>query len=89
LSYSIEDKSVVISKKNNSVQQVTAQPGALVHGYIYDEKNRPLPGASVRIVGFRQSASTDEKGMYVVNDVPPGGVNGSKLQCKFSRQAKF
>lgn len=72
LQFSIEDRSVVISKKSaNSVREVITSP--LLHGVVYDDRNSPLPGASVRIDGYAQIAVTNEQGIYFIKDPPAKG----------------
>jgi TonB-linked SusC/RagA family outer membrane protein len=65
LQFSVQDKSVVITRK-----RVAPVAAGLLHGMVYGENDQPLSGATLRIIGFRQSASTDEKGMYVILDAP-------------------
>jgi len=72
LQFSIEDRSVVISKKSaNSVTEVITHP--LLHGIVYDDHNSPLPGASVRIDGYAQISVTNDQGIYFIKDPPAKG----------------
>jgi len=45
---------------------------AYVSGKVVDEKNQPLPGASVTIGGTTLGATTDVDGNFRINDVKPG-----------------
>lgn len=45
-----------------------------VTGVVTDGKGAPIPGASVVIKGTRQGVSTNAKGEFTLNDVPPGSV---------------
>jgi TonB-linked SusC/RagA family outer membrane protein len=75
LQFSIEDKSVVISKKtapNGATGEAVVHP--VVHGIVYDDHNTPLAGASVRIDGYPQSAVTNERGIYFIQDPPSSGT---------------
>jgi TonB-linked SusC/RagA family outer membrane protein len=69
LQFSVQDRSVVITRK-----RVAPVPEGLVHGVVYGANDQPLSGATLRIIGFRQSAATDDKGMYVIMDAPPNGM---------------
>jgi TonB-linked SusC/RagA family outer membrane protein len=68
LQFNIQDKSVVITRK-----RIPPVKAGLVHGVVYGINDQPLSGANLRIIGFRQSASTDEKGMYIIFDAPSDG----------------
>jgi len=70
LQFSIKDKSVVISKKAAVTYTVTH---TTLHGMVYDETNKPLPGASVRIDGVNQVAVTNTNGLFFLNDPPSNG----------------
>jgi len=73
LSFAIQDKTVIISKKklNESVQ---GQPTFLVTGRVVDFKNLPLPGATVILKGSTKGAITDDKGMFSLADLPSEGL---------------
>lgn len=71
LQFSIEDRSVVITKK--VVFSVADGNPGLLQGTVYTGDNIPLTGASVRIVGFSQSAATDENGAFVIRNAPLRG----------------
>ena len=72
LQFSIEDRSVVISRKpaGKITEIVTHQ---VLHGIVYDEQNNPLPGASVRIEGDNHRAVTNNQGIYFIKDPPASG----------------
>lgn len=73
LQFSIEDKSVVISKKAGvKIAYTVVHP--VVHGIIYDDHDNPLVGASVRIDGEHQSAVTNKQGIYFLKDPPANGT---------------
>lgn len=72
LQFSIEDKSVVISRKPASnITEIVTHP--VLHGHIYDEKNNPLPGASVRMEGDSKGTISNSEGIYFLKDPPSGG----------------
>lgn len=60
LTYSIEDKTIIVSKKSKS------QPPVTVRGKVTDEKGEPLAGASVLIKGSNLGTSTDGQGNYQI-----------------------
>ncbi|MCX2483818.1 SusC/RagA family TonB-linked outer membrane protein [Pedobacter sp. MR2016-24] len=70
LQFSIRDKSVVISKKA-ALTYTVIHP--TLHGVVYDESNKPLPGASVRIDGLDQTAVTNNMGIFFLKDPPSNG----------------
>jgi len=47
------------------------QPGNLL-GRVMDLDGRPLVGAEVRLVGAGRTAPTNERGVFVLEEVPPG-----------------
>lgn len=70
LQFSIKDKSVVISKRATLTYTVVHPT---LHGVIYDENNKALPGASVRIDGLEQPAVSDHIGVFFLKDPPSNG----------------
>jgi TonB-linked SusC/RagA family outer membrane protein len=73
--YRIVAKTIIIIKKAETIhtEAVSDTSGQeLVHGRIFDENNQPMAGATLRIVGGRSSAVSDDKGYYVVFTIPAG-----------------
>lgn len=48
--------------------------GIPVHGKISDDSGSPLSGATVQVKGTRVSTITDQKGVFVLDDVDPDAV---------------
>ncbi|WP_285009398.1 SusC/RagA family TonB-linked outer membrane protein [Pedobacter faecalis] len=71
LTYTIEDKTVVVSKKESSLlDKVIARFQAIdVRGKVVDEQNQPLAGASVTVKGKNQQTKTDAQGNFYLQNV--------------------
>ncbi|WP_317165428.1 SusC/RagA family TonB-linked outer membrane protein [Chitinophaga tropicalis] len=69
LSYTIENRTIVISRKKLPVNtQVEAAPDpVLINGKVLDDKGTPLPGVSVRIKGTNKGTSTNSKGEFSIS----------------------
>lgn len=68
LKYSIEDQSVVVSKKSSSIldKVIDAFAAIDVRGRVVDEKGQPLPGVIVKVKNTTISAVTNDDGRYSV-----------------------
>jgi TonB-linked SusC/RagA family outer membrane protein len=66
-SYAIENKTIVVSKKDNAAQTRVAEQKITITGIILDEKGEPLPGATVRVKGSTTAASADINGKYSIS----------------------
>lgn len=73
LTYTIEDKTVVISEKEESLSifKLLKYP---VKGKVTDEKGQPLPGATVKIKGNSTAAVTDINGDFLLREVSNNDV---------------
>ncbi len=72
LSYTIEDKSVVVSGKKTPsfLDRVAAAFSAIdVGGKVVDEKGEPIPGATVSIKGTGKAVITNTKGEFTLTSV--------------------
>lgn len=67
-----------------TVEVVIASPGAEVGGYVRNEKNEPIPGATVTLVpkmpnphrgDLAKTVTADQNGMYRVGGIVPGVYN--------------
>lgn len=82
LSYSIEDKTVVIKEKEKPSFLEKAKAVILnsfqgiidISGKILDENNKPLPGASVKVKKTGKAVSTDKDGKFFLRGVEEGAV---------------
>lgn len=71
LNYSIEDRSVVISKKISfSNQLVNTSDFITVRGYVKNEKGEPLGGANIQLMGSMMGYGTQEDGYYIFENIP-------------------
>jgi TonB-linked SusC/RagA family outer membrane protein len=68
--YAIENKTIVVSKKDDATQTRVAVQKITITGVISDEKGEPLPGATVRVKGSTQAASADVNGKYSISAEP-------------------
>jgi TonB-linked SusC/RagA family outer membrane protein len=77
LSFSIKKKTVVISLKEPSFLDRVVDaftPPIDVRGIVVDEKGMPLPGANVKVKGFKQAAVTDNEGRFYLPGVDDRAV---------------
>jgi len=74
LSYSIEDKTIFISKKNPAPESkaVLKDTPNEVWGVIRMESGSPLAGATVSIAALKKTSFTDENGYFLLRNVPNG-----------------
>jgi TonB-linked SusC/RagA family outer membrane protein len=66
-SYAIENKTIVVSKKDDAAQPRMAVQKITVTGIIVDENGQPLPGATVKVKGTTTAASADVNGKYSIS----------------------
>jgi len=80
LTYSIEGKTVVISRQsgqnlvNNSELLLQSTVLQDVSGMVTDEKGAPVPGVSVQVKGAKINAVTDRNGKFVLKQAEPNCV---------------
>ena len=55
--------------------KATAQQGYSVSGIVTDEKDKPLPGATVFLGDSRKATASDSEGKFVLSEVRPGNYN--------------
>ncbi|SDE66451.1 TonB-linked outer membrane protein, SusC/RagA family [Mucilaginibacter pineti] len=77
LEYSIEDKSIVVSKKEAStldkIKTVFTLPMD-IHGKVLDESSQPLIGATIQVKGTNESTSTNKNGSFILTNIPDGSI---------------
>lgn len=80
VNYRIKGKNIIIETRRtvpvslDTVDAVAVIPDVTITGNVTDEKGFPVPGASVVIKGTRQGVSTNAKGEFVLQHVPPDAV---------------
>jgi TonB-dependent SusC/RagA subfamily outer membrane receptor len=78
LSYSIENKTIVITRKKPSSglnnNEVTSLPPIDVKGRIVNEKGEPLEAVTVTIKGTKTMTATDVNGMFRLRDIDENAV---------------
>jgi TonB-linked SusC/RagA family outer membrane protein len=102
LDYSIEDKSVVVSKKEPSFLE-NIKNGAIkifdlsadINGRVIDSLGQPLIGASVILKDTKYNTLTDTRGSFTFNSVPQGKykliityIGYAKLEMNITVQGK-
>ena len=75
LTYTIEDKTIIVSAKpiTEPVQLTAAAPQDKVTGVVRDENGTALPGVSVRVKGGTTGTSTAADGSFTL-DAPAGAI---------------
>lgn len=76
LSYTVEDKSIVISIKQRSFLDKVADYFNVIDikGRILDEQGNPLPGATIKVKGDSKSTQTDGNGEFQLSGVDENAV---------------
>jgi len=69
VSYTIEDKTIILKKKTPSfLEKLTSVfANVMVKGVVHDNKGTPLSGASVVIKGTNKMVMTNDKGEFLIN----------------------
>lgn len=79
LSAKIEDKTVVLTRTTSASTtslstrntiELQQQDGILVQGRVVDSLQRPIPGASVRVIGREMATLTNNAGYFELQHVP-------------------
>lgn len=66
LSYSIVDKTVVITPLSETVNGIKKAVPTLIIGAVLDEQGKPIPGANVKVKGTIQRTITDQDGKFKI-----------------------
>lgn len=77
VSYEIQENTVIVKVKEPSFLERVVDaftPPIDVRGTVVDEKGMPLPGANVKVRGFKQAAVTDNKGRFYLPGVDDKAV---------------
>ena len=79
LTYSIENKNIVISRRP-SAGELTAPGNTLsviphdIAGFVMDEKGEPIPGATIAVKGTQKATSADASGRFSLPGVPENSM---------------
>ncbi|MDP4264523.1 MAG: SusC/RagA family TonB-linked outer membrane protein [Bacteroidota bacterium] len=88
LSYSIVDKTIIVSKKENEQITLLTAPLIDVKGKVTNEKGEPVAGASIRVKETNKGTSTDENGVFALSGVDAeatlviSGINIETIEVK-------
>ena len=69
LTYEIQGKNIIISKKQPQIAKGSGQPKT-VKGYVLDANGEPLPGATVQVGNTSRGVMTDLNGAYEIQVAP-------------------
>lgn len=81
LGFSFDDNLIIIKEYSAKQSGDTIPKNIQIKGQVLDEKNQPLPGATVVVKGFRLGTSTDKDGKYILTF--PKGNDKIVLQFSF------
>lgn len=70
----LDDNIILFSNYSSTEENKKTFSGIPVHGKITDPNGAPLSGATVEVRGTSIKALTDDKGVFVLNDVDPQAV---------------
>jgi TonB-linked SusC/RagA family outer membrane protein len=74
LTYSIDNKIIVVRQKN-MLDKISGYLASFdITGKVLTEDKKPLPGASVRVKNSTKSATTDQYGKFSIRDLDPHAV---------------
>lgn len=88
--YSIEDKNVVIKEKEPSfLDRIAAITAAIdIHGRVLDPEGRPLSGATLTVVGSKNSSITSQSGEFHLHNVSENAKIRISYIGYFTRELK-
>lgn len=74
--YTIDNKTIVVNKKTETpvAPKPELAPLADVKGKVLNEKNEPLPGATIRVKGANKMTVSDADGVFSLTGVPDDAV---------------
>jgi protocatechuate 3,4-dioxygenase beta subunit len=84
-SYTLQNINDIIVQEGQAsdLGSIRMYQGATIRGTVFDASGRPLPAATVTISGngaYNEPAVTDDKGNYVIRNVPAGTWNVSAVR---------
>jgi TonB-linked SusC/RagA family outer membrane protein len=76
LAYELDSNAVLVNRKQVTVVPAMAEVAPIdeISGVILNEKGSPMAGVSVSIKGTNLGTQTDEKGQFMLKDIPIGAV---------------
>ena len=70
LTYQIIGQTIVLKKKIQNITSTQPEIATIdVHGKVVDEKDLPLPGATIKVKGTSQVISTNQQGEFLLKNV--------------------
>lgn len=72
-----------------SLQILAQNPTGEIRGYVYDETGEPLFGASVIIEGIQKGSTTDENGVFIIENIIPGSYNITASFLGYESKTQF
>lgn len=72
LGYSIQDKLVMISRKDMAP---LAQESFTISGIVKDKEGRPMPGAGILLSNYKRGAVAGDDGRFKITGLKPGNYN--------------
>ncbi|MFY9153046.1 MAG: TonB-dependent receptor [Prolixibacteraceae bacterium] len=74
LTYTVNNKLIVIHKPGDTENVMTGQQTAKVTGKVIDPKGLPIPGVTVVVKGTTNGTITGDDGVYSISNVPAAGT---------------
>ena len=76
LVYQLFEKTIIIKARSQTPEEASQPllPPIDVHGRVVDDKNEPVPGATVSLKNSRQITVTDKEGYFLLKGVDERGV---------------
>ncbi|HEY0176705.1 MAG TPA: SusC/RagA family TonB-linked outer membrane protein, partial [Pedobacter sp.] len=72
IEYSIEEKTVILNKKQRSILdkiEAAFSPTHGIRGRVYDERGNPMPGVAVKVKNGSQTTFTDKDGYFFLKGI--------------------
>jgi TonB-linked SusC/RagA family outer membrane protein len=73
-SYSIEDKIIMVRKKERKTDQLASTEGIDVAGKVVNEQGEGLANVSILLKGKQKAVMTDQNGRFELKNIEPGAI---------------
>ncbi|MEG0499725.1 MAG: carboxypeptidase-like regulatory domain-containing protein [Rikenellaceae bacterium] len=74
IKYVIKNKTIILNKEVKATSQPQQPKKVTIKGKVLDEKKKPIPGATVIVMGTTQGAIANETGTYTIEKVSEGAI---------------